>query len=93
MFLHGLVMTTPPGRLPYLETLIVPLARLKSRNARSRVSAELLKLAEGKSEAEIFELDDLKELKASDTQYSYTLGAGPIALMKQASVWSPMTSR
>lgn len=49
-------------------------------------STALLAAAEGKSEEEILELADLKELAAADTQYSYALGAGLIALMKVANV-------
>jgi len=49
-------------------------------------AADLLKLAEGKSEEEVLALEDMKELASKDVQYSYTLGAGLVALMKQASV-------
>ena len=42
--------------------------------------AEALKAAaEGKSEEEVLALKDLTDLAASDTQYSYALGAGPVS--------------
>ena len=50
-------------------------------------AADLLELAKGKSEEEVLALDDLKELAgSSSSQYSYTLGAGLLSLMKEAGI-------
>jgi len=49
-------------------------------------AAALLELAKGKSEEELLALPDMTTLAASSQTYSYTLGAGLIALMKAVDV-------
>ena len=44
----------------------------------------LAELAKGKTEEELLALDDLKALSSTSPQYSYTLGAGLLSLMKEA---------
>merc|ERR1719453_471262 len=46
----------------------------------------LLEATKGLSEEEVLALSDLTELAASGCTYSYTLGAGLLALMKQSGV-------